>query len=167
MQENLKKKWCVTDEELKAAANELCAKGVGKGCYQNTNALLAIMDVLTAGDIPARADGGKSAHARAGESEPAPAEEKGAAASNGKTIRIRFEDLKDGEIVEIETQSALLYTADDYEQQDEDEGGVHVSVYSTIRGKWRAAALAMQLEEDVESAWIMKTLAQKLKGGAQ
>lgn len=165
MQENLKRKWQVTDAELKAAADELCAKGVGKGCFPNTNALLAIMDVLTAGDIPAQAENDESAHARAGES--APAEEKGAGVRNGKTIRIRVEDLKDGEVKEIETQAAIIYTADDYEPQGEEEGGVHVSVYSTIRGKWRAAALAMQLEKDVESAWVMKTLAQKLKGGAQ
>lgn len=69
MQENLKKKWDVTSEELKAATDELCAKGVGKGCYQNTNALLALLDVMTRGDIPAQAEN-ESAHARAGESVP-------------------------------------------------------------------------------------------------
>lgn len=57
MQDNLKAKWGVTDEELKVAAEELCKNGVGKGCYQNTNALLALMDVLTAGDIPAKEGG--------------------------------------------------------------------------------------------------------------
>lgn len=148
MQENLKKKWCVTDAELKAAANELCAKGVGKGCYQNTNALLALMDVLTAGDIPA--------HARAGES--APAEEKGAGVKNGKTIRIHIEDLKDGEVKEIETQAAIIYTADDYEPKGEEEGGVSVSVYQNLRGWRRVTAIAMKLEEDVDSDRLMQAL---------
>lgn len=60
MQDNLKKKWDVTSEELKAAEDELCAKGVGKGCYQNMNALLALLDVMTAGDIPAQAENGES-----------------------------------------------------------------------------------------------------------
>ena len=148
MQENLKKKWCVTDAELKAAAGELCAKGVGNGCYQNTNALLALMDVLTAGDIPA--------HARAGES--APAEEKGAGVRNGKTIRIRVEDLKAGEVKEIQTHAAKIYTADDYEPKGEEEGGVSVSVYQNLRGANRTIAIAMKLEEEVEGDRIMKSL---------
>lgn len=51
MQENIKEKWNVTDEELKQAADELCQKGIGKGCFQNTNALLALLDLLTKGNI--------------------------------------------------------------------------------------------------------------------
>ena len=51
MQDNVKAKWDVTDEELKQAADELCAKGIGKGCFQNTNALLALLDLISAGDI--------------------------------------------------------------------------------------------------------------------
>ena len=39
------------NEELKQATDELCAKGIAKGCYQNTSALLAAVDLLTAGDI--------------------------------------------------------------------------------------------------------------------
>lgn len=41
MQDRVKTKWNVTDEEFKQAADELCAKGIGKGCFQNTNALRA------------------------------------------------------------------------------------------------------------------------------
>lgn len=166
MQENLKKKWQVTDEELKAAANELCAKGVGNGCYQNTNALLALMDVLTTGDIPAQAENDEAAHARAGES--APAEEKGAGAKNGKMIRIRVEDLKDGEVKEIETQAAIIYTADDYEPKGEEEGGVSVSVYQNLRGANRTIAIAMKLEKEVEDDRIMKSLLSwKPEGGKE
>lgn len=165
MQENLKKKWCVTDAELKAAAYELCAKGVGKGCYQNTNALLALMDVLTAGDIPAQAENDKAAHARAGES--APDEKKGAAVKNGKTIRIRVEDLKDGEVKEIETQAAIIYTADDYEPKGEEEGGVNITVHQNIRGVRRATAIAMQLEEDVKSDRIMQAIVRKFEEGEE
>lgn len=51
MQENVKAKWDVTNEELKQAADELCAKGVGKGCFQNINALFALLDLISAGDI--------------------------------------------------------------------------------------------------------------------
>lgn len=51
MQDKLLKKWGITAEEFKAAVDELCAKGVGKGCYQNTNALLACLDLLSQGDI--------------------------------------------------------------------------------------------------------------------
>ena len=53
MQENLKAKYEITDEDLKQAQDELCAKGIAKGCFQNTNALLALIDLLTAGDIKA------------------------------------------------------------------------------------------------------------------
>lgn len=52
MQQNVLKKWNITAEQLKEACQELCAKGVGKGCYQNTNDLLAALDLLTKGDIP-------------------------------------------------------------------------------------------------------------------
>lgn len=69
-QENLKRKWQVTDEELSDAQDELCGKGVGKGCYQSTNALLALLDVMTRGDIPAPTESGEPAHARAGDSVP-------------------------------------------------------------------------------------------------
>ena len=48
---NLLKKWNITREELNKAVDELCAKGVAKGCYQNTNALLAVLDLLSSGDI--------------------------------------------------------------------------------------------------------------------
>lgn len=51
MQENVKAKWDVTNKELKQAVDELCAKGVGKGCFQNMNALLALLDLISAGDI--------------------------------------------------------------------------------------------------------------------
>lgn len=51
MQENIKAKWNITDEEFKQAADELCAKGIGKGCFQNTNALLALLDLISTGDI--------------------------------------------------------------------------------------------------------------------
>lgn len=51
MQDNVKAKWNVTDEELKQAADELCAKGIGNGCFQNTNALFALLDLISAGDI--------------------------------------------------------------------------------------------------------------------
>ena len=48
---NILKKWNITHEELNKAVDELCAKGVAKGCYQNTNALLAVLDLLSSGDI--------------------------------------------------------------------------------------------------------------------
>ena len=48
---NILKKWNITHEELIKAVDELCAKGVAKGCYQNTNALLAVLDLLSSGDI--------------------------------------------------------------------------------------------------------------------
>ena len=48
---NILKKWNITREELNKAVDELCAKGVAKGCYQNTNALLAVLDLLSSGDI--------------------------------------------------------------------------------------------------------------------
>ena len=48
---NLLKKWNITKDELNKAIDELCAKGIAKGCYQNTNALLAALDLLTSGDI--------------------------------------------------------------------------------------------------------------------
>ncbi len=51
MQENLKEKWDINGEELKQAVDELCAKGIGNGYFQNTNALLAVLDLLTKGDI--------------------------------------------------------------------------------------------------------------------
>lgn len=38
---NILSKWNITPEELNQATDELCAKGIAKGCYQNTNALLA------------------------------------------------------------------------------------------------------------------------------
>lgn len=48
---NILSKWNITPEELNQANDELCAKGIAKGCYQNTNALLAAVELLTAGDI--------------------------------------------------------------------------------------------------------------------
>lgn len=48
---NILSKWNITPEELNQATNELCAKGIAKGCYQNTSALLAAVELLTAGDI--------------------------------------------------------------------------------------------------------------------
>lgn len=48
---NILSKWNITPEELNQATDELCAKGIAKGCYQNTSALLAAVDLLTAGDI--------------------------------------------------------------------------------------------------------------------
>lgn len=48
---NILSKWNITPEELKQATDELCAKGIAKGCYQNTSALLAAVDLLAAGDI--------------------------------------------------------------------------------------------------------------------
>lgn len=48
---NILSKWNITPEELNQATEELCAKGIAKGCYQNTSALLAAVDLLTAGDI--------------------------------------------------------------------------------------------------------------------
>lgn len=48
---NILSKWNITPEELNQATDELCAKGIAKGCYQSTNALLAAVDLLTAGDI--------------------------------------------------------------------------------------------------------------------
>lgn len=48
---NILSKWNITPEELNQATDELCAKGIAKGCYQNTNALLAAVELLTAGDI--------------------------------------------------------------------------------------------------------------------
>lgn len=47
---NILSKWNITPEELKQATDELCAKGIAKGCYQNTSALLAAVDLLTAGE---------------------------------------------------------------------------------------------------------------------
>ena len=60
-QKNLLAKWGITPDELKAAQDELCAKGIGKGCFQSTNALLALLDLMSAGDIPASE--GKGANA--------------------------------------------------------------------------------------------------------
>lgn len=57
MQKNILAKWGITEEELKAATEELCAKGIAKGCYQKTNALLAVLDLMTAGDIPEATEG--------------------------------------------------------------------------------------------------------------
>lgn len=51
MQENVCFKWSITREELHAGIDELCANGVAKSCFQNTNVLLALMDLLTSGDI--------------------------------------------------------------------------------------------------------------------
>ncbi len=48
---NILSMWNITKEELNAAANELCAKGIAKGCFQNTNALLACCELLSGGDI--------------------------------------------------------------------------------------------------------------------
>lgn len=48
---NILSKWNITPEELNQATDELCAKGIAKGCFQNTNALLAAVELLTAGDI--------------------------------------------------------------------------------------------------------------------
>lgn len=48
---NILSKWNITPEELNQATDELCAKGIAKGCYQNTNALLAAVELLAAGDI--------------------------------------------------------------------------------------------------------------------
>lgn len=48
---NILKKWNITNDELNKAVDELCAKGIAKGCYQNTNALLAALDLLSCGDI--------------------------------------------------------------------------------------------------------------------
>lgn len=48
---NILSKWNITPEELNQATDELCAKGIAKGCYQNTNALLAAVDLLTAGGV--------------------------------------------------------------------------------------------------------------------
>lgn len=48
---NILKKWDITSDELKKAVDELCAKGIAKGCYPNTNALLAAIDLLSSGDI--------------------------------------------------------------------------------------------------------------------
>lgn len=53
MQENLCFKWRITREELQAGVDELCAKGVAKGCFQKTDVLLALMELLTQGDIEA------------------------------------------------------------------------------------------------------------------
>lgn len=50
-QANVCAKWEITRQELQIAVDELCAKGVGKGCYQNTNALLAVLELLSVGDI--------------------------------------------------------------------------------------------------------------------
>lgn len=50
-QANVCAKWEITRKELQEAVDELCAKGVGKGCYQNTNALLAALELLSSGDI--------------------------------------------------------------------------------------------------------------------
>ncbi|MFQ9737731.1 MAG: hypothetical protein ACLR06_08335 [Christensenellaceae bacterium] len=50
-QGNVCAKWEITRKELQEAVDELCAKGVGKGCYQNTNALLAALELLSSGDI--------------------------------------------------------------------------------------------------------------------
>lgn len=48
---NILSKWNITPEELNQATDELCANGIAKGCYQNTSALLAAVELLTAGDI--------------------------------------------------------------------------------------------------------------------
>lgn len=50
-QANVCAKWEITRKELQEAVDELCAKGVGKGRYQNTNALLAALELLSSGDI--------------------------------------------------------------------------------------------------------------------
>lgn len=52
MQENLCFKWSITQEELQAGVDELCEKGIIKGCFK-TDVLLALMDLLTQGDIKA------------------------------------------------------------------------------------------------------------------
>lgn len=48
---NILSKWNIIPEELNQATDELCAKGIAKGCYQNTRALLAAVELLAAGDI--------------------------------------------------------------------------------------------------------------------
>ena len=46
---NILSKWNITPEELNQATDELCAKGIAKGCYQNTSALLALVLIPVAG----------------------------------------------------------------------------------------------------------------------
>lgn len=48
---NILSKWNITPEELNQATDELCAKGIAKGCYQNTSALLAAVELLAAGGV--------------------------------------------------------------------------------------------------------------------
>lgn len=48
---NILKKWNITKDELNKAVDELRAKGVAKGCYQNINALYAALELLTSGNI--------------------------------------------------------------------------------------------------------------------
>lgn len=48
---NILSKWNITPEELKQATDELCAKGIAKGCSQNTSALLAAVELLAAGGV--------------------------------------------------------------------------------------------------------------------
>lgn len=50
-QGNVCAKWEITWQELQEAVDELCAKGVRKGRYQNASALLAALDLLLSGDI--------------------------------------------------------------------------------------------------------------------
>lgn len=54
-QANVCEKYGITREELKTAVDEMCANGIARGCYQNTQALIAIVDLMTAGDISAEA----------------------------------------------------------------------------------------------------------------
>lgn len=48
---NILSKWNITPEELNQATDELCAKGIAKGCSQNTSALLAAVELLAAGGV--------------------------------------------------------------------------------------------------------------------
>lgn len=52
-QKNLCDKYGISPEEFNAAVDELCARGVAKGCYQQTTALIAVLDLLSNGDLPA------------------------------------------------------------------------------------------------------------------
>lgn len=51
LHKNTLKKYGITAKDYKAAEEELCDKGIARGCFQKTDALLAVLDVITSGDI--------------------------------------------------------------------------------------------------------------------
>lgn len=52
---NILSKWNITPEELNQATDELCAKGIAKGCYQNTKSNKNAKTKIREGENPRNA----------------------------------------------------------------------------------------------------------------